>query len=186
MKRAACFTFLVFFLMGCSRESGEIETGMQLRTRLLKAQQCGFSVHITTDYGDTLQKFSMDCSADVDGNISFVVTAPDTISDISGKLTGDGGELVFDDSVLMFPLLAEGSISPVSSPWILIKTLRSGYLTSAGFENNKVRLSIDDSYRDNSLHLDIWLQENDFPEYADILYEGKRIVHLSVENFWIV
>lgn len=172
--------------MGCNRESNEVETGMRLRSRLLKSEQCGFSVYITANYGDTLRNFSMDCSADSEGNISFSVTAPDTISDITGKLTGNGGELIFDDTVLSFPLLADGLISPICAPWILMKTLRSGYLTSAGVADNTIRLTIDDSYEDNSLQLDIWLKEDDLPKYADILYEGKRIMQLSVENFWIL
>lgn len=38
-----------------------------------------------------------------------------------------------------------------------MKTLRSGYITSAGMDGGRLRLTIDDSYEDDALHLDIWL-----------------------------
>ena len=72
----------------------------------------------------------MDCKADSSGNLTFTVVKPETISGITGTLSGDGGNLTFDDTALHFELMAENQLSPVSAPWILIKTLRNGYITS--------------------------------------------------------
>ena len=44
----------------------------------------------------------------------------------TGKLTGEGGELIFDETALYFELLAEEQLSPNCAPWILVKTLRKG------------------------------------------------------------
>ena len=98
----------------------------------------------------------------------------------------DGGRLTFDDTALHFELLADDQLSPVSAPWILIKTIRSGYMTSACMEDGMIRLSIDDSYDDEALHLDIWLNDANLPEKADILYDGRRILSVSVTNFQIL
>ena len=84
---------------------------------------------------------------------------------------------------MAFPLLAEGQVSPVSAPWLLMKTLRSGYLTSCGTEDGTLRLSIDDSYEDDALHLDIWLNEEELPKHGEILWQGRRILSVAVENF---
>ena len=80
-------------------------------------------------------------------------------------------------------MLADGQVSPVSGPWILMKTLRSGYLTSCGMEAGCIRVAIDDSYADDALHLDIWLDEKDLPKRGEILWKGRRILSLDIENF---
>ena len=125
----------------------------------------------------------MDCQCDSQGDLTFAVTAPETITGITGKVSDAGGKLTFDDTALQFDLMAEEQVTPVSAPWILMKTLRSGYITSAGMDGGRLRLTIDDSYEDDALHLDIWLGEDDCPEDAEILYKERRILSLKVTNF---
>lgn len=186
MKKVGVLLVLVCFLSGCSGEGKELERGMALRSRLLKASSCSFDAEVTADYGDKLYTFSLGCQADSDGDVAFTVMEPDTISGISGTVSGDGGRLTFEDTALYFELLADDQVTPVSAPWILMKTLRSGCLTSAGLEEGLLRLSIDDSYEDDALHLDIWLDENDLPRRAEVLYDGRRILSLDVKNVDIV
>lgn len=184
MKRfAVCL--LLLFLTGCS-ESKELNEGMQLRSRLLQAETCSFSLGVHAESGQQLYSFSMDCRADSSGNIAFTVTQPATISGISGKLSASGGAVTFDDTALDFPLQAENQLSPVSAPWILMNTLRSGYITSACREDGSVRLSMDDSFEEDALRLDIWLDEARLPGHADVLENGRRILSLDVSNFVIV
>ena len=159
---------------------------MELRSKLLQASRCSVDAQITADYGDKIHIFAMDCHGDSKGNLTFTVTEPDTISGITGILSEEGGKLTFDETALHFDLLAEQQISPVSAPWILLRTLRSGYMTSACAEEGRVRLSIDDSYEENPLRLDIWLNQENQPEYADILYDGRRILSLTVDHFEIL
>lgn len=185
MKKAGVFLFLVFLLSGCSDTSREIERGMALRSRLLQAQGCSFDADITADYGDKVHTFSLSCQGDSKGGIRFAVTAPETISGITGMTGDEGGKLTFDDTALHFELLADGQVTPVSAPWLLLKTLRSGYLTSACMEDGLLRLTIDDSYEDDALNLDIWLDGEDAPVRAEVLYDGKRILSLAVKNFVI-
>ena len=128
----------------------------------------------------------MECKGDAEGTVNFTVSEPDTISGITGKLSGDGGRLIFDDTALHFPLLAEEQLSPVSAPWVLIHTLRSGNMVSAGEEEERTWLSIDDSYESDALRLDIRLNETGMPEFAEILYDGRRILSVAVANFEIL
>ena len=185
MKRIGVLLILLFFLTGCSNASKEIERGMALRSRLLQAQSCCFDTEVTADYGDKVYAFSMACQGNGNGDLSFSVTAPETIAGVMGTISSDGGKLTFADTALHFDLLADDQVTPVSAPWLLLKTLRSGYLTSSCMEGDLLRLSIDDSYEDDALHLDIWLNAQDIPTRAEILYDGRRILSLAVKNFVI-
>ena len=186
MKKYAAFFLLFVFLTGCSSPPDEIQLGIELRSKLLQATTCSFDCQIAADYGDKIYKFALNCTANSEGDVSFTVTEPDTISGISGNLSGDGGNLTFDDTALHFALMADNQLSPISAPWVLIKALRSGYMTSACTEDGCILLSIDDSYEDNSLRLDIWLNPQRIPNKADILFDGRRILSVSVENFKIL
>lgn len=184
MLKAGFVLILMFFLTGCSDTTKEIDRGMELRTRLL-SENCSFDTEITADYGESLEIFSLSCQSDAQGEVIFTVTEPETIQGITGKISERGGELTFDDTVLFFPLLAEETLSPISAPWILIKTLRSGYLTSACSEEELLRLTIDDSYDQGALKLNIWLDGENRPVIAHIFQEGKRILSLKITNFEI-
>ena len=41
------------------------------------------------------------------------------------------------------------------------------------------------AYEEDALQMEIWLNENDIPVCAEILYDGRRIVTMNVENFSI-
>ena len=49
-----------------------------------------------------------------------------------------------------------------------------------------MRVSVDDSYRDDALHLDIWFDEQDLPKHAEVLWADRRILSLEVANFKIL
>lgn len=184
MKRVVCL-LLVLFLTGCVSEKNEIERGMALRSRLLSAENCSFDAEIIADYGDNLYNFTLFCEANSSGDLTFVVKSPESISGITGKIDNEGGKLTFDDTVLFFDMMADDQISPVSAPWVFLKTLRGGYLTSAGMEDEFLRLTIDDSYAEDALQLDIWLGEGDIPVRCEILHDNRRILSLNVTNFQI-
>jgi len=186
LRKCAVLGLLFLLLAGCSGPPDEMQTGMELRSKLLQASECSFDANITADYGDKIHTFTMNCKADSKGNLTFIVVEPDSISGITGKLSGEGGKLTFDDTALHFELIAEEQLSPISAPWILMKTLRSGYMTSACREDGKIRLSIDDSYEKDPLRLDIWLNPEYKPDHADILYDGRRILSVDVVNFEIL
>lgn len=177
--------WILLLLTGCGSRDEELDRAMALRTRLLTSS-VSFDAEITADYGDELHTFSVFCEGDSQGNLGFRVTAPETIADITGRIEAGEGKLIFRDTVLAFPLLAEDQLSPVSAPWIFYTTLRGGYLTSAGMEEELLRLTIDDSYEEDALTLDIWLDETDTPIRAEILYDGRRILTLVINNFQMV
>lgn len=184
MRKSAWLLVLALLLSGCSGKREELDRAMKLRAQLLAAD-CSFDVEITADYGDEIYTFATSCQGDSKGNLGFTVTAPETIAGITGAVRKGEGELTFSDTVLAIPLMADGQLSPVSAPWILLKTLQGGYLTAAGMEGEFLRLTVNDSYAEDALQLDIWLDENDHPVRADVLYGNRRILAMTVSNFCI-
>ena len=182
MKRIIPILLILVLLAGCAGTRDTMDRAMALRSALL-AKGAEFDAAVTADYGDKTYSFGMHCRMEAQGKVTFSVTAPETIAGITGTVSASGGKLTFDGNALAFTLLADGQVSPVSGPWLLMKTLRSGYLTSCGMEDGCLRIAIDDSYEDDALHLDVWLDERDCPKRGEILWKGRRILTVEIENF---
>lgn len=180
--RLAAILGVLLLLSGCKGSSDALERAVSLRNRVLDSNGCSFSATVTADYGEQIYIFKMDCKTDREGNVTFAVVEPATIAGITGKITGTGGAITFDDKVLAFQTIADGLVTPVSAPWLLIKTLRSGYLKDAAITNTGLEISIDDSYAEKSLQLRIRTAE-DLPSSAEIFWQGRRILTVIVEEF---
>lgn len=162
-----------------------MQRGLALREKLF-SQKCSFVARVTADYGDKIFTFRIGCTADTDGAISFAVIAPESIAGIMGGMKADSGYLTFEDTVLAFPLLADGELSPISAPWLLISTLRRGNMASAGMDGDELLLTIHDSYEEDALRLDIWLDAEDNPLRCDIVWQNRRILSVEIEDFAFV
>ena len=185
MRRFMGLFLVLLLLTGCAGDTQEMDRAMALRSKI-QQNQVSFDAALTADYGDKIYTFSMSCQGDEQGNLKFTVTEPENISGISGTVSKGSGKLTFDDQVLAFDILADDLISPVSGPWVMLETLRSGYLTSCAREGEKLRVSIDDSYEEKALHLDIWLDGNDLPQRCEIFWQGRRLLSMDVKNFTFV
>ena len=178
---------VVLFLFGCSGDDPQMGRALTLRERLISCTSCTFTAEITADFGETMYTVTLDCQGNADGSLSFSVEKPDNISGISGILSSSGGKITFDeDRAVTFPLLAEGEISPVSAPWVLYNTLRSGYIGVCGMEAEHLRLTLNDSYEEEALQVDVWLDDEDRPEFAEIFWRGRRVISICVTNFQIL
>ena len=145
-----------------------------------------FLTTITADYGEQYYTFNMRCQSDKSGNLEFTVTAPETIADIKGTVSAEGGSFTFENDVLAFETIADGQITPISAPWLIVHTLRSGYIRSCETKKSGVHLIYDDSYSDDAMQVDVYLSSNGDPVQADILWAGKRILSLQIEQFEIL
>ncbi len=154
-----------------------------LRDQLLSANGCSFCAQITADYGDQIYTFRVKCEFDQLGNMTFTVLAPDSLSGISGKIDENKGALTFEDQVLAFALLADGQVTPVSAPWLVMQSLRSGYIHSSGQDGENLRITIDDSYEADALQVDVWVNADGAPIAADILWQNRRILALTIDSF---
>lgn len=174
---------VVVFLSGCTKETTALERAMQLRSQLTAGNGCAFDVVVTADYSEHIYQFRMHCQTDRSGDLMFSVVAPETIAGISGIVTTQCGKIVFDDKVLAFDTIVEGNVSPVSAPWLMIKTLCGGYIKACSEDSDGLYIQIDDSYAENSLFMEIWTNGQDLPVRGEILWEGRRILSMDVDNF---
>lgn len=184
-RRFAVFVCVICLLSGCSSRNS-MDEAIRLRTDLLAGSGCSFQCEITADYGEKLYTFGMECQGDQEGNLLFTVTEPTTIAGICGRVTGTEGALTFDDRVLAFETIADGYLTPVSAPWVFVKTLRSGYLRSCVETEDGFCMEIDDTYAESSLQLRIYTDKNAVPTGGEIFWNNRRILTLEVDHFTIL
>lgn len=185
MRRFLPFILPILLLVGC-KASANAEPALALRNKLLQSNGCSFLTVVTADYGDSIYTFTLDCLADKDGNVSFTVIDPETISGITGKIDYEGGKLTFSEKILAFPLVADEQLTPVSVPWLLVRTLRSGYIGAGGQDGDYQKVEMDDSYDEDPLRVDVWFNEANLPVHCDFLWNNRRILTAKIENFSIL
>ena len=178
-----CLPLLLVFLLGCSGADADLEAALELRSRCLAASSVTFGAEVRADYITQIEEFSLACSLDREGNMTFQVLEPEEIADVGGTVAGEG-TVEFEGTVLAFPLMAEGRLSPLSGPWVLMRAIRTGAIVAVGREGELLHLTIDDSYADNALTVDIWLEDGEIEE-AEIAWEGRRCLTMTVDDFSI-
>lgn len=177
MKKLLLPLILVLFFTGCGQ--GNPPRGMSLRQRMNDSNGCAFTAEVRAYIGKEEYVFSMDCECGNSDTVTFTVTAPESLSGITGELSSGSGSLTFDGQALAFPMLAQGTMSPISSVWVLLHALRGGYLTDEGKEG----LTIDETYQGVPLRLSVTLDNEDMPTFTEIFQDGERILSLALTNF---
>lgn len=184
--RRVLFVFLAVMLLGgCSNDKVRMEQALAFRNAVLAANECTFSAVVTTDYGDSIYTFGMACTSKKDGTVHITITEPETIKGITCTVAGKNGKILFDDKAVLFETLADGQITPVISPWLFMKAIRGGYIAYSGVKEKQMELRIDDTFSDTPFCTEIYFNENNMPVFAEILWQGRRIVSMEINNFSI-
>ena len=186
MRKILSGILAVLFLFGCSDESKYLNNIIGLRELLNNSSKCSYVASVTLDYGDSLYVFSANCTLDAENNMDFTIIEPVSIEGISGQLSGETGKLLFDEAVLAFPMLAGGDMMPITAPWLLVRTLKSGYINACGSNSTGYFARIDDSYNGVELFTEVSFDESNNPISADIVWDGKRIVSITIRDFSIM
>ena len=186
MKRVSLLIAVLLLLCGCSDTNAEMDKALLLRRNLLEMNSCNFEVQILADYGDVTNSFRAACVADREGNVKFSVLEPDSIRGIAGVIHASGGKFTFSDTALAFPLLADGEVSPVSAPYLLMRSLMSGYISATVQEGAYLHVTVHDSYEENALTSEVWLNSDGIPARAEIVWQGRRVLSMDVSSFSIV
>ena len=186
MKIVSFVLLLAILFTGCSNSNEAIDAAMRLRNNLNNGNGCSYICDISADYGNEIYAFTLSCSIDAEGSMLFEVTKPESLKGICGKVDPAGGKLTFDQEILAFPTIADDLLTPVSSPWVLYKALCGGYISSAGKKNDGYLFKIDDTYLAHSMRIDVFTDNNSIPVSAEFLWEGRRILSLSIDDFIIL
>lgn len=183
MKFISVLLVICCLFTGCNVEDKLLSSATTLRNAVMEAESCSFTAVITADYGDEIYAFQMDCNANREGAMQFTITDPETIAGITGYISKERAALTFDDRVLAFPKLADEQLTPITGPWVFLNTLRSGYLSGCGKEEEGFCIYMDDSYEENMLHLLIYTDDSTVPIRAEIIYKDRRILSMDIRNF---
>lgn len=176
---------LVLILCGCAAGAkAPMEDALAFRAALQGARGCGFLSEVTADLGDTVYTFTLACDTDAAGTLHFTVTAPETISGITGSISGSTGKLTFDDTVLAFDAMAGGQVSPVTAAYIVAQSWRTGYIRSCGRESGSISMTVETSFQEEPLIVETWLEEEKgVPFFSEICYNGQRLLSVSITDF---
>lgn len=185
MKRWIAAILIPFCLLGCSRSDSTMNTLLSFRENLLQSDKVTFDADITADYGEEYYTFQMHCESNSEGDIIFQVLQPDSISGIQGQISQTEGYLTFDNQVLLFKPAAEDRLSPIIAPWVLLKTLRGGYITVCGKTEKGYLAVIRDSFHEDALTLEIAFTDNT-PTSVEIFWNQTRVISMQIHNFQFV
>ena len=181
MRRIFSCLIVLFLLGGCS-SSEPMDKALTLRSTLLHSEGCEFVAVVTADYFDKVQRFSLQCTGDVSGNITFQVLEPSSIAGVSGTIDSRGGKLTFDEQALLFSLMAETKISPVSAPWILLQAMRAGYIRGCSETEGGVTIHIDDTFGEDQLQFILCVNSENNLISAEIFHRERRILTIQIEG----
>ena len=184
-KLFAWFTALIL-LCGCSGSDPDYSSCLKLREEILQAEKCTFQCSIIADYKSYCYSFLLDCTAVKNGRLEFTVIEPEPIRGIGGFISGEKGGITFDQEVLIFPSMTDGALTPVSAPWIFMSALREGYVCSVGSKSDRMHVSIEDTYFDQYLRIEIELNKDNLPETAVIYCDGSAFLTLKIIDFQIL
>jgi len=187
MKRLlALFLTVTVLFTGCANSHDGMNEFISMRDKILKGNGCSFETSVATDYGDTVSTFGLTCKTDNLGDMTLTVTHPDSISGISCKISGGKGQLTFDNEAVAFEMIADGQITPISAPWLFVKALRGGYISSCSDSDTGATIRIDDSFGNVAFSVDVWVDEAFLPKAAEVIWNGKRIMSMEISSFTIM
>lgn len=184
MGKRLAVLLMVVLLWGCGAtgDNGGMDEALAFRAGLQGAGGCTFAGEITADYRDQVYTCAVTCTTDGAGNLTFCLTAPETIAGITGAVSAGSGTLTFDGTALAFSPLADGMVSPVAAPYVVAESWRQGYITAVGQTEDGLRLTVDTVWADSPLTVDTWLEKN-IPVFAEVCYNGQRVLTIHISDF---
>ena len=159
---------LCLLLGGCGGRSQGVSPAIAFRASLVQAGGCSFRAELTADYGDYVVPFALDCETEVNGPTHFTVAAPETLAGITAAVDETGGTVTYDGLMMDFGLLANGRLAPAAG--------------AGGEEDGRFRATYEKDYEEKMLKVDTWF-ENGIPIYAEVCYNGQRILNLTISEF---
>ena len=77
-------------------------------------------------------------------------------------------------------------VTPVSAPWVFLNALRGGYICGYSSDEKETTILINDTYEDEALELYICLGEQNIPTGAEIIWQGRRVIALNIQEFAVL
>lgn len=183
-KKLLVLLSCMLLLTGCAGKQDPAQCALDLRTTLMESGGCTFDADVIAHYEDRSYSFSMTCRH-ADGETKLTVTAPENIAGIAASVKAGETQLEFDGAILEFGKLANGYVSPVAAPWLLIQCWESAYIAYTGADGEQERVTYLRGYNEEELSVDTWLRDG-VPTYAEVTHNGVRCLAVTIKNFQLL
>lgn len=180
-KKLLTLLCCLLFLSGCALKGDPTQKALDFRTSLMAANGCTFTADVTANYEDRIYQFTLACDY-LEGETNLEVLAPETIAGIKAHVKNGETRLEFEDVLLEFGKLANGYVSPVAVPWLLVQCWIGEYIAYAGSDGDQHRVTYLRGYNDEELAVDTWLQ-NGVPAYAEVAYDNVKCLSVIISDF---
>lgn len=174
---------LIFIPTGCSAKGTPMQDAIIFRTKLMETGSCSFTAEITANYEDRQYGFTMACSYEAEQTV-LEVLAPENIAGITAYVKENDTRLQFDGTELTFGAMANGNISPVSSPWLLTQCWVGEYIAFAAKEEETERITYLRGYDEEELTVDTWFSEG-VPVYAEVSWDNYKYISIRILDFQV-
>ena len=175
---------LCLLLCGCSAEHSAMQQALDFRSALLAAQSCCFDADVQVHYAEDLFSFGLSCAYHTDSSAEMTVTSPQTISGIHAKIGKGGAQLEYEGTAIALSPLANGNLAPMELPRLLGDCLAGEYISAAGTDGNRFRVTYLHGYDDQELTFDVWFSNDACnPEYCEVSYHGEMLLSAQITDF---
>ena len=182
MKKLMTLFLLLICLTGCKGEDRLLSQAIRFRGELVEAGGCSFIADLECDYGEIVEHFSLQFDWTEGSGGELTLLEPETIAGITARVSPEEGTVTYDGLALGFAPLAEDSVSPAGAPALVVDCWSRAYIHSAGEDGERYRVCYQKNYGQNAMLIDTYF-ENGIPILAELCYNGKRILKLSISDF---
>ena len=74
-------------------------------------------------------------------------------------------------------------LSPVSAPWLFLRTLKKGLVRHVSKTDEGISVSFEDRFRGEDLISEITLSSEGMPVYCELFWSGQRIIALAIQDY---
>ncbi len=171
---------LALLLSGCG-SGREAQRREDFAASLAAAQSLRFTASVRAEYPEKTVSFRLACEEDAEG-FTLRVLEPAEIAGVGVLLGADGAQLRYGELSIDTGPLDRWGLSPVSALPALGKALREGHLESAWAEGE---LSVWELAADDTLTVQVWLDEALVPQRAELVSDGRVAVFVEIDD-WTV
>ena len=188
-KVLLCVPMMTLLLAACSMGPAQVspaeKLALEIRGEYLDLAAWTARVEITADYGRRVYQYQLAAAGDGEETV-LTLTAPETVSGLTARLTKEDGMLEYDGlSVETGPLDSDG-LTPVSALPVLVEAVRSGYMTACSLEEGVLRVDCGDPQGTPGAgrEVSLWFSEETHAlTRGEILWDGFRVISCEFLEF---
>lgn len=173
---------ICLLLCGCTATDLAMNEAIEFRAALVHSGQCSYTAKICADFGETVEEFTLSCRSLADGTTELTILEPQTLAGLTATVTNAGGTVTYDGMAVAFGLLADGALAPAAAPALTVASWSSEYIAYAETLDGSIRVTYEKGYDAAAMQVDTWF-ENSLPIYAEVCYNGERVVQMTFADF---